>query len=88
MNEQIFCSTIFPPPRRYDGTNKVRSLCEISWNKKIATNTLPRFTNRNRENFAKLNYRIQMDCEDGTVNFVVCFKGQKVGGHEVEVQFT
>lgn len=51
------------------------------------TNTLPRFTNRNRETFPKLDYRIQMDCEDGTVNFAVYYKNKRMGAHDVEVQF-
>ncbi|KAL4730235.1 hypothetical protein ACLX1H_002268 [Fusarium chlamydosporum] len=84
---QIYCSTVFPPPRRRDGTNNVRSLCHISWNKRIDTNALPKLTNDVGAKFPKLDYRIKMDCEDGTVNFAVYFKGQKVGGQEVEVQF-
>jgi hypothetical protein len=87
MSEDIYCTTTFPPPRRYDGTNKIRSLCNISWNKKIDTNSLPKFTNGDRESFPKLSYRIKMDCEDGIVNFAVYFKGQRVGGREVDVQF-
>ncbi|GKT98514.1 chaperone protein [Fusarium langsethiae] len=87
VSENIYCSTAFPPPRRYDGTNAIRSLCSISWNRKIDTKFLPKFTNDDRKSFRRLSYRIKMDCENGIVNFAIYFKGQKVGGREVDVEF-
>lgn len=86
VSEEIYCSTSFPPPSRYDG-NKVRSLCSISWNRKIDTKCLPKFTNDEGKSFAMLCYQIKMDCEDGIINFSVYFNGQKVAGREVDVQF-
>ncbi|OBS27025.1 hypothetical protein FPOA_00966 [Fusarium poae] len=87
MSEGVFCSTTFPPPKRYDGTSKIRSLCNISWNRKIDTKSLPNFINNDGESFPRLSYWITMDCEDGAINFSVFFNGQKVGGQEVDVQF-
>ncbi|KAL6919654.1 hypothetical protein FSHL1_003633 [Fusarium sambucinum] len=87
ISNEIFCSTTFPPPRRYDGTNRIRPLCNISWNQKVKTSSLPTFTNDNNQRFPKLCYRIKMECEDGIVNFAVYFNGQKVGGREVHIQF-
>ncbi|RGP77335.1 hypothetical protein FLONG3_4570 [Fusarium longipes] len=87
LTSEIYYSTTFPPPGRDDNTGKVRSLCTISWNKEVDAKSLPRFTNNNGKSFPKLDYRIKMDCEDGVVNFAVYFKGQKVGGREVHVQF-
>ncbi|KAM0365519.1 hypothetical protein HYE67_008802 [Fusarium culmorum] len=86
-SNQIYCSTTFPPPRRYDNAARIRSLCNISWDQQVDTKSLPRFTNANNRSFPKLSYRIKMDCEDGVVNFTVSFNGQKVGGREVDVQF-
>ncbi|KAF5227885.1 hypothetical protein FAUST_11470 [Fusarium austroamericanum] len=87
VSEIFYCSTIFPPPKRYDGTNKIRSLCTISWNRNIDTNSLPKFTNDDGQSFPKLTFRIEMDCEDGIISFAIYFEGQKVGGREVDVQF-
>ncbi|CAF3512579.1 unnamed protein product [Fusarium graminearum] len=86
VSEEIYCSTSFPPPSRYDG-NKVRSLCNISWNRNVDTKSLPKFTNDYGESFLKLSYRVEMDCEDGIINFAVYSKGRKVAGREVDVQF-
>jgi len=84
---EIFCTTEFPPPPVYRALGSIRLLCTIDWNKQINTNTLPRFTNRNGESFPRLEQRVQMDCEDGTVNFALYYKNERVGNHDVEVQF-
>ncbi|KAH7005735.1 hypothetical protein EDB82DRAFT_521710 [Fusarium venenatum] len=75
ISNEIFCSTTFPSPRRYDGTNGIRSLCNISWDQKVKTSSLPTFTNDNNQCFPKLGYRIKMECDDRIVNFAVYFNG-------------
>ncbi|QPC75339.1 hypothetical protein HYE68_006091 [Fusarium pseudograminearum] len=86
VSEEIYCSTTFPPPSRYD-CNKVRSLCNISWNRNVYIKSLPKFTNDCGESFSELSYKIEMDCKDGIINFAVYFRGRKVAGREVDVQF-
>ncbi|KAH7197175.1 uncharacterized protein B0J16DRAFT_377627 [Fusarium flagelliforme] len=87
VQSTIFCATGFPPPRVHRASGTIQQLCTIVWNRQINTNTLPRFTNRNGESFPRLEQRIQMECEDGTVNFAVYHKNERVGDHDVEVQF-
>ncbi|KAJ4271772.1 hypothetical protein NW762_000478 [Fusarium torreyae] len=87
VKNTIYCSTTFPPPSRYDDSNTVRMLCEIKWERRILTQTLPKYTNSLGKSFPKLEHRIEMDCEDGIVNFGVRYKGSRVGEQDVEVQF-
>ncbi|KAH7269671.1 uncharacterized protein BKA55DRAFT_549285 [Fusarium redolens] len=85
-SETIYCTTTFPPPARAPkGSANVRELCTVTWNKIINTNKLPKWTNRKRQTFSQLDYRIQMDCEDGTVNFKIIHKGARVGEQNFEV---
>ncbi|KAF4416404.1 hypothetical protein FACUT_12593 [Fusarium acutatum] len=54
-------------------------------NKTIDARKLPKWTNSQRKTFSKLDYRIQMDCEDATVNFKIIHKGARVGEQNFEV---
>ncbi|KAF5714917.1 Hsp70 chaperone protein [Fusarium globosum] len=82
----IYCTTTYPPPARApNGLASVRELCTVTWNKTIDIRKLPKWTNCQRQTFSKLNYRIQMDCEDGTVNFKIIHKGARVGEQNFEV---
>ncbi|KAF0639372.1 hypothetical protein FPSE5266_11624 [Fusarium pseudograminearum] len=87
VSTTVYCTTTFPPPKRYDSTNTIRSLCNISWNRKIHTKYLPKFINNEGKSFPQLCYQVKMDCKDGIINFSVYFKGRKVAGREVDVQF-
>ncbi|KAF5663106.1 Hsp70 chaperone protein [Fusarium heterosporum] len=87
MDQNIYCSTVFPPPPRYD-SSRVRRMCNIKWNRSVQANQLPKYHNPLGEVFSKLNCTIKMDCEDGTVNFTVHHNGSTVGEHNVEVQFS
>ncbi|SCV32359.1 related to hsp70 protein [Fusarium fujikuroi] len=82
----VYCTTTYPPPARApNGLASVRELCTVTWNKTIDVRKLPKWTNCQRQTLSKLNYRIQMDCEDGTVNFKIIHKGARVGEQNFEV---
>ncbi|KAF9769155.1 hypothetical protein IL306_013482 [Fusarium sp. DS 682] len=86
IENTIYVSSTFPPPARApEGSTKVQDLCDISWNRTINANKLPKWTNILGQVFRKLDYRVQMDCEDGTVNFKIIHKGAKVGQQNFEV---
>ncbi|KAF5531842.1 Hsp70 chaperone protein [Fusarium napiforme] len=85
-SDTIYCTTTFPPPARAPkGLVSVQELCTVTWNKTINARKLPKWTNRQGQTFSKLNYRIQMECEDGTVNFKIIHKGARVGEQNFEV---
>ncbi|KAF5626264.1 Hsp70 chaperone protein [Fusarium tjaetaba] len=82
----IYCTATFPPPARAPkGLASVQELCTVTWNKTINARKLPKWANRQGQTFSKLNYRIEMDCEDGTVNFKIIHKGARVGEQNFEV---
>ncbi|KAI1065452.1 hypothetical protein LB507_000129 [Fusarium sp. FIESC RH6] len=87
FEKTIHYSTDFPPPSRLDGSDNVQALCKIVGNNTIHADTLPEYTNHLGKSFPKFEYRIKMDCEDGTVNFALYYKGERIGDHDVEVQF-
>jgi hypothetical protein len=87
LDTPIYSSTTIPPPSRKDDSN-VRSLCSIKCNKGINVNELPKHTSPLGQAFSKFEFRIKMDCEDGTVGFAIYYKGSKVGEQNVEVQFS
>ncbi|CVK82888.1 hypothetical protein FPRO04_00315 [Fusarium proliferatum] len=86
ISETIYCTTKFPPPARAPkALASVQELCTVTWNKAIDARKLPKWTNSQRKTFSQLDYRIQMDCDDGTVNFKIIHKGAKVGEQSFEV---
>ncbi|KAH7256673.1 hypothetical protein BKA59DRAFT_490663 [Fusarium tricinctum] len=87
VDTRIYSSTTIPPPSRKDDSN-VRSLCSIECNRGINVNELPKYTSPLGQAFSKFEFRIKMDCEDGTVGFAIYYKGSKVGEQNVEVQFS
>ncbi|KAF5001283.1 hypothetical protein FGRMN_1128 [Fusarium graminum] len=86
VDATIQCSTVFPPPSRYDSSS-VRSLCNIKWSKRVNAKKLPRYQNPLGAVFSRLDFRVKMDCEDGTVDFTIFHNGSRVGSHNVDVQF-
>ncbi|CZR34230.1 uncharacterized protein FPRO_01385 [Fusarium proliferatum ET1] len=86
ISETIYCTTKFPPPARAPkALASVQELCTVTWNKAIDARKLPKWTNSQRKTFSQLDYRIQMDCDNGTVNFKIIHKGAKVGEQSFEV---
>ncbi|KAM6531674.1 hypothetical protein FSOLCH5_001128 [Fusarium solani] len=81
----IYCTSTFPPPSRMDYT--VRRLCEVTWNRNVSAESLPKWTNKIGKVLHKLVYNIEMVCEDEGVDFTVYHNGNRVGGHSVCVKF-
>ncbi|KAM0209640.1 hypothetical protein ACHAQI_006381 [Fusarium lateritium] len=89
VEETIYYSTTFPPPSRHDSSSSnVRPLCDIKWNKGISVEKLSKYINPVGQIFSQLYHAIEMDCEDGIVNFTVHHDGSKVGEQNVEIQFS
>ncbi|KAJ4131118.1 hypothetical protein NW768_006660 [Fusarium equiseti] len=87
IDEKILYTTDFPPPSRDSGSGSVKTLCEVKGNKTIYAYTLPTYVNDLGQSFRKFSFRVKMDCEDGTVNFAVYYKGERMCDHDVEIQF-
>ncbi|KAH7006186.1 hypothetical protein EDB82DRAFT_472866 [Fusarium venenatum] len=85
VQQAIFACSEFPPPNIWKPT--VQQLCVIQWTRDINIDSLPTYANSLGKVFHKLNYEIEMTCEDGTVEFTVYFEGKRVGAHNVDVQF-
>ncbi|KAF4966771.1 hypothetical protein FSARC_5588 [Fusarium sarcochroum] len=84
--ETIYCATTSPPSSRREDTT-VERLCQIEWTRNIATEMLPTYINSIGQVFRELTFQIQMDCDDGMVNFSVYHNGMEVGAQNVEVSF-
>ncbi|XEU97891.1 hypothetical protein FSHL1_003178 [Fusarium sambucinum] len=83
--ETIYVCSAFPPPK--DMRPTVEKLCEITWTRDIDIESLPTSTNASGELFHKLEYEIQMTCDEGIVDFTVLFQDECVGAHHIDVNF-
>ncbi|RGP65283.1 hypothetical protein FLONG3_9259 [Fusarium longipes] len=83
--ETIYVCSTYPPPRNMRPT--VEKLCEITWTRDIDIESLPTATNPSGELYYKLEYEIQMTCDEGIVNFNVFFQGTCVGARHIDVNF-
>lgn len=66
----------------------MQSLCTIKWNREIPFKSLPMWTNKIGKVFRQLDYEIELTCEDGIVDFNVYFGDEKIGGCNVDVQYS
>ncbi|KAL4730385.1 hypothetical protein ACLX1H_002419 [Fusarium chlamydosporum] len=82
IKETIYICSTFPPPK--DMRPTVEKLCEITWTRDIDIESLPTATNPQGELYHKLEYEIQMTCDEGIVDFAVLFQGECVGAHHID----
>ncbi|KAF5017906.1 hypothetical protein F66182_10135 [Fusarium sp. NRRL 66182] len=85
VSSRIYCTSSFPPPAKCD--EAVDALCTIKWNRVPGFESLPTYTNPIGKVYHKLDFTIEMTCEDGIVDFTIYYNGQRVGGHNVDVEF-
>ncbi|KAF4966773.1 hypothetical protein FSARC_5590 [Fusarium sarcochroum] len=85
ISETIYSCSTFPPPATMDPT--VRELCKIHWTREPSLEALPTYTNPLGKVYHRLDYKVEMTCEDGTVDFTIYFEGKHVGARNVEVEF-
>ncbi|KAM0341281.1 hypothetical protein ACHAPQ_000670 [Fusarium lateritium] len=85
VTENIYSSSQFPPPKTL--APAVQELCEIRWTQDVDIESLPTYTNPLGKVYHQLNFKVEMTCDDGIVDFTVYFKGKRVGAHNVDVQF-
>lgn len=72
-------------PERNDDT--VHELCTITWSRSISLESLPTYINKIGKVYRELNYTIEMTCEEGTVDFTIYHKDQRVGAGNVQVDY-
>lgn len=85
MTCDLYFSAALPPPSRKDHT--VQKLCTITWAQTIDIEMLPTWTNPIGKVYSELEYDLEMTCEQGTVDFAIYFRGNRVGGRNVQVDF-
>jgi len=85
VSSTIYICSEFPPPK--SSGQAVEKLCQIRWTRNISLESLPTYTNSLGKVYHKLNFDIEMTCEDGIVDFTVYYEGKRVGAHNVDVQF-
>ncbi|KIL94945.1 hypothetical protein FAVG1_01876 [Fusarium avenaceum] len=85
VKETIYNSSKLPPPKTWGSA--VQTLCEIHWTQDVDIESLPTYTNTLGKVYHKLEYEIEMTCDDGIVDFTVYYQGKRVGAHNVDVQF-
>lgn len=84
--ETVYTTAAWPPPESASHKD-VEKLCEITWSKKIAVSSLPRYTGPTGKVFGKLNFVIEMTCAGSSVDFTVIYDGKQVGAQNVSVIF-
>jgi hypothetical protein len=82
----ILVSYADPPSSRRNAS--VQGLCSITWSNRINVDTLPTDMNPVGKVFGELEYEIEMTNENGTVDFVVLFNDKRVGGRNVDVDYS
>ncbi|KAK1574456.1 uncharacterized protein LY79DRAFT_593272 [Colletotrichum navitas] len=85
VSESLHVSSAWPPPSEKDSS--VMELCEITWNKKIDFEALPRHVNSLGKVFHRLDYTIEMVCAGASIDFSVSHDGKRVGAKNVSVVF-
>ncbi|KAK2038571.1 actin-like ATPase domain-containing protein [Colletotrichum somersetense] len=85
VSESLYVSSAWPPPPEMD--NSVRELCEITWNKQIDFEALPRHVNSLGKVFHRLDYTVEMVCAGASIDFSVSHDGKRVGAKNVSVVF-
>ncbi|KAK1970942.1 actin-like ATPase domain-containing protein [Colletotrichum sublineola] len=85
VSDSLHVSSAWPPPSEMDSS--VKELCEITWNKKIDFESLPRHVNSLGKVFHKLNYTIEMVCAGASIDFSVSHDSKRVGAKNVSVIF-
>ncbi|KAK2024068.1 actin-like ATPase domain-containing protein [Colletotrichum zoysiae] len=85
ISDSLHISSAWPPPSELD--DSVKELCEITWNKKIDFEALPRHVNSLGKVFHELTYEIEMICAGTSIDFSVIHNGKHVGAKNVSVVF-
>ncbi|RSL72501.1 hypothetical protein CEP51_011897 [Fusarium floridanum] len=85
IKTNIYCSASHPSPSRRDHT--VERMCRIKWNRPVSLESLPTHINPIGTVYRQLDFTVEMTCEDGTVDFTVYYKGDRVAAQSVEVEF-
>lgn len=83
ITTHFYCST--GTPTRMD--HSVSNLCEVTWGRTVSLDSMTRLENPRGKTYYKLEFEIEMTCEGNMVDFVVYYQGEKVAGHEVNVDF-
>ncbi|CAM1506717.1 Fc.00g063580.m01.CDS01 [Cosmosporella sp. VM-42] len=86
VQQKIYCSTQAPPPTRYDST--VRLLCTISFTQEFSMESLPTYTNEIGKIYHRLDFDIEMTCDQETVDFTIYHQDKRIGARNVEVEFS
>jgi hypothetical protein len=71
VTETIYSCSQFQPPKTLDPT--VQELCKISWTQDVDIESLPTYTNPLGKVYHKLEYEVEMTCDDGIVDFTVYY---------------
>ncbi|TID04775.1 hypothetical protein CH35J_003145 [Colletotrichum higginsianum] len=85
ITDTFHVTAISPAPKRQ--TSDVKRLCDVTWNKMIDFEALPRFTNSLGKVFGKLEFIIEMACAGASIDFTVIHDGKRVCSKNVEVDF-
>ncbi|KAK2053962.1 actin-like ATPase domain-containing protein [Colletotrichum caudatum] len=85
VSDSLYISSAWPPPPEQNST--VKKLCEITWNKQIDFEGLPRYTNRLGKVFYDLTFEIEMVCAGASIDFSIIHNGKRVGAKNVSVVF-
>ncbi|KAK1995876.1 actin-like ATPase domain-containing protein [Colletotrichum falcatum] len=85
VSDSLYVSSDWPPPSEKDSS--VKELCEITWNKKIDFESLPRHVNSLGKVFHRIDYTIEMVCAGASIDFAVSHDGKRVGAKNVSVVF-
>lgn len=62
-------------------------MCRIKWSQKVNVKSVPTHTNPIGRVYRRLDFDVEMTCEDGTVDFTIYRKGKRVATQNVEVDF-
>ncbi|WQF77374.1 Putative Heat shock protein 70 family [Colletotrichum destructivum] len=85
ITDTFYVTATSPAPKRQ--TSDVKKLCDVTWNKAIDFETLPRFTNSLGKVFGKLEYTVEMTCAGAGIDFTVLYNGKHVCSKNVDVDF-
>ncbi|KAI0857724.1 actin-like ATPase domain-containing protein [Xylaria cubensis] len=78
------CNDDDPPSRMIES---VKPFCKASFKIEIPYKYLPDYTNESGRSFKKVDYDVEMVPSGASVEFMVLYKGQKIGSRSIDIKF-
>ncbi|KAK1976354.1 hypothetical protein LZ30DRAFT_603637 [Colletotrichum cereale] len=85
ISNTLYITSAWPQPSEMDNT--VKKLCEITWNRRVDFEALPRHVSSLGKVFHKLSFDIEMVCAGASIDFSIIHDGKRVGAKNVSVVF-